>query len=635
MQTQPSSVHDDRVNLPIVSTIEADQTDLRARHALKHEQLSSEDYVELTRISRKKDDIEQHIANLQSWPSWDPFKDVASYSADVQSLKRSKDVLDGLKSSLRDRQDKCNRLEHDIQQFNVDEMKRLRTVAKAISKRHLSGPDTDLLELALETVYALDKLLRLLRERRIEHDLTELRLQWETTICSSWADVVSLRRDIDSFEQKCNTLMVSKLTGNSASLVEADPSQARGDGATTIDTTPGSDKKRVTSLTYSSVKLATESVKLEASRLVLRVKSFGTEKVRSAGRLLDLLIDQRQVPEKLIDEQEKLEDALPQPLAIEAKSLEIFSRLNQAEASDSKPEITQPRAIATGPSVMSVPILGIGDIVSDLPSRTNAAERNLVPVKNIYRSISIGARSRQTSFSSTTSTPVQLPPNRYRSDPRDALDIAVGRIVNRMPISVSVKSASFEDIPASYRSSTRKDLSGQYWIGDPEPRLCFCRVLPSNLVMVRVGGGWQELSQFLKQHYAHLSARGIHEDDKRMRECAVAPASHLTWLRSASGPVESPRLRSKSSVGSLRLHDSVRVGSPSQPMRMVTMPTMRTNSILRSGSNSFIRDLSSSTPEQAPIEHSDISLSTSRRNAGLSSSDSGSSIIIRSLSPSL
>ncbi|KAI6101566.1 hypothetical protein EDD16DRAFT_1649308 [Pisolithus croceorrhizus] len=46
--------------------------------------------------------------------------------------------------------------------------------------------------------------------------------------------------------------------------------------------------------------------------------------------------------------------------------------------------------------------------------------------------------------------------------------------------------------------------SGKYWIGDQEPKLCFCRILRSQTVMVRVGGGWQELSKFIKDHFADV-----------------------------------------------------------------------------------------------------------------------------------
>ncbi|CEI99413.1 hypothetical protein RMCBS344292_13503 [Rhizopus microsporus] len=41
---------------------------------------------------------------------------------------------------------------------------------------------------------------------------------------------------------------------------------------------------------------------------------------------------------------------------------------------------------------------------------------------------------------------------------------------------------------------------GRYWFGDVNPKMAYCRVLKSKMVMVRVGGGWTELSQFLRDH---------------------------------------------------------------------------------------------------------------------------------------
>jgi hypothetical protein len=45
-----------------------------------------------------------------------------------------------------------------------------------------------------------------------------------------------------------------------------------------------------------------------------------------------------------------------------------------------------------------------------------------------------------------------------------------------------------------------QDLTGKYWIGDP-PKLYYARILRSKTVMLRVGGGWQELGSFLTTHY--------------------------------------------------------------------------------------------------------------------------------------
>ncbi|SPO20823.1 uncharacterized protein UTRI_00300 [Ustilago trichophora] len=625
MHDQPLLARHDRPRSASIDTDNSDQTNQSFRQLSDQAKLSSQDFIELTRISRKKDDIEHHIANLQSWPTWDPFKEVSSYSADTQSLQRSRDVLDAIARSLRVRQDKCTHLEHDVQQFNLEDMKRLRTVAKAISKRHLSGSDTDLLELALETVYALDKLWRLLRDRRTEHDLTELRLQWENMVCSSWEDVAILRRDIEAFEHKCKALMALRLNSNGASASDATP----------IDTLQATNKKRSLSSTHSSSKLATESVKLEASRLVLRIRSFDTEKVRPAGRFLDLLIDQRQVPERLIDEQEKLEDALPQPTAIEARSSEVSSSLGlRAISNPEAQEVSTPSTAMHRVQGLS-PISANGVAGSNLASTPSDTAKARVTPHTPSRNTNFGHRARKTSASSMSSVPSRNASSRYRSNPRDALDVAVGNIVNRMPMSVSIKAANLADIPTSHRSSMNKDLSGQYWIGDPEPRLCFCRILPSSTVMVRVGGGWQELSEFLMQHYTHLSIRGFQTDPLLANTCMARPCSSLAWLRSASGPAGSPRLKSRSSAGSLRSPETMRTGTPHQPSRIVTMPAMTRESALPSTHKLFPRIIPIKTPEQVVFEHKDSKYSTPcKTETELSSSGSASSIIIHSPSPS-
>lgn len=74
-------------------------------------------------------------------------------------------------------------------------------------------------------------------------------------------------------------------------------------------------------------------------------------------------------------------------------------------------------------------------------------------------------------------------PSEYLSDPNSDLDIEVGRVINASPYRLKVKRVPGE--------------VGKYWFGEENPRLVYCRILPSNLVMVRVGGGWVELAQFL------------------------------------------------------------------------------------------------------------------------------------------
>ncbi|KAI7878785.1 hypothetical protein K492DRAFT_238327 [Lichtheimia hyalospora FSU 10163] len=78
------------------------------------------------------------------------------------------------------------------------------------------------------------------------------------------------------------------------------------------------------------------------------------------------------------------------------------------------------------------------------------------------------------------------PANKYVADPHNDLDMEIGRIVNETPYKIKVKMVPGE--------------VGRYWFGDANPKLAYCRVLKSKMVMVRVGGGWMELTEFLRQH---------------------------------------------------------------------------------------------------------------------------------------
>ncbi len=107
------------------------------------------------------------------------------------------------------------------------------------------------------------------------------------------------------------------------------------------------------------------------------------------------------------------------------------------------------------------------------------------------------------------STPQRRPPlpsaprKTYVANPKSKLDVAVGDVVNNLPVGINIEGVSW------------KDQSGKYWIGDNDPKLCFCRILRSQTVMVRVGGGWAELSKYVgvKQYIitADYSSLGLLE----------------------------------------------------------------------------------------------------------------------------
>lgn len=112
------------------------------------------------------------------------------------------------------------------------------------------------------------------------------------------------------------------------------------------------------------------------------------------------------------------------------------------------------------------------------PSPTNSDASS---INNKARSVSGYSRGTRSSFSQTPKPPVPRPPVRkpYVANPKNKLDVAVGNVVNKMAVNVPIQAVS---------SSNWEDKSGKYWIGDDEEaKLCFCRILRSQTVMVVCG----------------------------------------------------------------------------------------------------------------------------------------------------
>jgi len=138
-------------------------------------------------------------------------------------------------------------------------------------------------------------------------------------------------------------------------------------------------------------------------------------------------------------------------------------------------------------------------------STTPSSNRSGTPSRNRSRSITPSNKKKirkPSLFNNSTSSPslsptpppvnipsgpirVFIPVNDYIPDPKNKLDVEVAHIVNKCPRSIKV---------------TKAEGEGKYWFGEVIPKLCYCRHLRSGLIMVRVGGGWQELSKFLLEH---------------------------------------------------------------------------------------------------------------------------------------
>lgn len=165
--------------------------------------------------------------------------------------------------------------------------------------------------------------------------------------------------------------------------------------------------------------------------------------------------------------------------------------------SNGSPSFATPIRRAPALSTTSRPRAQTGTTRTSSPALSDASFSQGRSSLNLSRpptSLSTWSRAPRTSFSALPKSPpssrnqltkpVRKP---YVANPKNKLDMAVGDVMNQLPVDIKI-----ELVP-----DTWKDQSGKYWIGDSDPKLCFCRILRSQTVMVRVGGGWSELSKYV------------------------------------------------------------------------------------------------------------------------------------------
>lgn len=132
-----------------------------------------------------------------------------------------------------------------------------------------------------------------------------------------------------------------------------------------------------------------------------------------------------------------------------------------------------------------------GPVDSPTPSDVSSLSRSHLGHSTVARPSWARAPRQLSPLNNRPTTPrksrTREPRKPYVANPKNRLDVAVGVVVNKLPVNVNINIEAVAD--------AWKDKSGKYWIGDQDPKLCFCRILRSQTVMVRVGGGWQELSK--------------------------------------------------------------------------------------------------------------------------------------------
>lgn len=181
----------------------------------------------------------------------------------------------------------------------------------AATQRNLSPEDTDLIELTLTTIYELDKLLHLLRDRSESYDLLGVRLSWEECRIASWVGRRTLIDDLKTFLATRARWAPGVYETTAAAAGDAagvSSLRRRGSAASlasiTSEVLPQPGFSRTARFTHAEI-LSRDSAHYGARVSTLR---HGT--ITTAGKHLDKLIEnsRRAVPDELLDEQDRLEE---------------------------------------------------------------------------------------------------------------------------------------------------------------------------------------------------------------------------------------------------------------------------------------------------------------------------------------
>ena len=186
--------------------------------------------------------------------------------------------------------------------FALDLWLRLRL--KAATQRNLSPEDTDLIELTLTTIYDLDRLLHLLRDRSENMELLGVRLSWEEQRAAAWVDRRNIIADLEAF-----LATRARWTPNAYGVLSPEVTLSRRPSTTSLSS-DSSALPAPSSLSRSARFKLGEILSRDAAQFVGRVTSLRLGKISAAGKALDKLIDNSRapVPEELLDEQDRLED---------------------------------------------------------------------------------------------------------------------------------------------------------------------------------------------------------------------------------------------------------------------------------------------------------------------------------------
>ncbi|KAF9263597.1 hypothetical protein L218DRAFT_1033837 [Marasmius fiardii PR-910] len=272
----------------------------------KEETLESHEVIELQTFIERKAWIEEKISLLETMPSIEVF-------VGLDAVKASAEQVPGLptREELQHWIAEHDMIEKETEIFDTGELKKLRNFTRAATQRNLSPEDTDLIELTLTTIYELDKLLHLLRDRSENLELLGIRITWEEHRISSWKDRRNILEDLNVFLE--TRAQFSPSTYDTAPKPESPGSLLRRGSVasvTSVASTSSDASLNHPGLSRSTRFKLAELLSRDGALLGGRVTSLKHGSVTAAGKALDRLIDQsrKPVPEDLLDEQDRLED---------------------------------------------------------------------------------------------------------------------------------------------------------------------------------------------------------------------------------------------------------------------------------------------------------------------------------------
>ena len=178
----------------------------------------------------------------------------------------------------------------------------------AATQRNLSPADTDVIELTLTTIYELDKLLHLLRDRSENLELLGIRLAWEESRISAWIDRRKILDDLQDFLK----LRLRWSTSCYENPMKQDEYHDLSRRSSITSLASNASESSTTSQAFSRIgrfKMA-ELLSRDAAQFAARVTTLRHGKIAAAGKALDKLIDHSRhpVPDVLLDEQDRLEE---------------------------------------------------------------------------------------------------------------------------------------------------------------------------------------------------------------------------------------------------------------------------------------------------------------------------------------